>query len=147
MTTWPKMTGSETFIIVALRWTENSTSSALARAIALARNACRCADLHHGGVDDLAGQHRHDVLEHRHGAVLGLVLDAERVVGLDHRRTSRWTGSRAGPSSRRWSSSRRVHAPIEWGCLRAYCLTESAARRSELPSRSTGLTALPLTLS
>ena len=31
-TTWPKMIGSETFIIVALRCTENSTSSALARA-------------------------------------------------------------------------------------------------------------------
>ncbi len=36
-TTWPKMIGSETFIIVALRWTENSTSSALARAICSAR--------------------------------------------------------------------------------------------------------------
>ncbi len=39
------------------------------------------------------------------------------------------------------------HAPIECGCVRAYCLTEAGARRSELPSRSTGLTALPLTLS
>ena len=37
-TTWPKMIGSETFIIVALRCTENSTSSALARAICSARN-------------------------------------------------------------------------------------------------------------
>ena len=36
-TTWPKMIGSETFIIVALRCTENSTSSALARAICSAR--------------------------------------------------------------------------------------------------------------
>ena len=32
-TTWPKMIGSETFIMVAFRWTEKSTSSALARAI------------------------------------------------------------------------------------------------------------------
>ena len=31
-TAWPKMMGSETFIIVALRWTENRTPSALARA-------------------------------------------------------------------------------------------------------------------
>ena len=38
-------------------------------------------------------------------------------------------------------------APIEWGWDRAYCLTEAGARRSELPSRRTGLTALPLTLS
>ena len=36
-TAWPKMIGSETFIIVALRWTENSTSSALARAICSVR--------------------------------------------------------------------------------------------------------------
>ena len=38
-------------------------------------------------------------------------------------------------------------APIECGWLRAYCFTEAGARRSELPSRSTGLTALPFTLS
>ena len=36
-TTWPKMIGSETFIIVALRCAENSTSSALARAICSVR--------------------------------------------------------------------------------------------------------------
>ena len=39
-----------------------------------------------------------------------------------------------------------VHAPIECGCLRAYCLTDSGARRSELPSRRTGFTAEPMTL-
>ena len=39
------------------------------------------------------------------------------------------------------------HAPIECGCLRAYSFTALGARRSELPSRRTGLTALPLTLS
>ena len=37
------MIGSETFIIVALRWTEKSTSSALARAICSARKASRAA--------------------------------------------------------------------------------------------------------
>ncbi len=36
-TTWPKMIGSETFIIVALRCTENRMSSALARAICAVR--------------------------------------------------------------------------------------------------------------
>ena len=40
-----------------------------------------------------------------------------------------------------------LHAPIECGCLRAYSFTECGARRSELPSRSTGLTADPWTLS
>ncbi len=38
-TTWPKMIGSETFIMVALRCTENSTPSALARAIWAVRNS------------------------------------------------------------------------------------------------------------
>ena len=38
-------------------------------------------------------------------------------------------------------------SPIECGWVRAYCLTDAGARRSELPSRNTGLTALPLTLS
>ncbi len=38
-TTCPKMIGSETFIMVALRCTENSTSSALARAIWAVRNS------------------------------------------------------------------------------------------------------------
>ncbi len=37
-TTWPKTIGSETFIMVAFRCTENSTSSALARSICSARN-------------------------------------------------------------------------------------------------------------
>ncbi len=42
-TTWPKMIGSETFIIVALRWTENSTPVAFAVASALIRNDRRLA--------------------------------------------------------------------------------------------------------
>ncbi len=42
-TTWPKMIGSETFIMVALRCTENSTPSALARATWAARNSFRAA--------------------------------------------------------------------------------------------------------
>ena len=42
-TTCPKMIGSDTFIIVALRCTENSTPSALARAIWASRNSCNAA--------------------------------------------------------------------------------------------------------
>lgn len=38
-TTWPKMIGSETFIIVAFRCTENRTSSALARATWAVKNS------------------------------------------------------------------------------------------------------------
>src|SRR5690606_39546735 len=54
--------------------------------------------------------------------------------------------------SRDWSSAVcssdltvKQYAPMRCGCLRAYCFTEAGARRSELPSRSTGFTALPLT--
>ncbi len=38
-------------------------------------------------------------------------------------------------------------APMRWGFWRAYSLTALGARRSELPSRSTGFTALPFSLS
>ena len=42
-TTWPKMIGSETFIIVALRWTEKRTPSSLARAIWARRKSSSAA--------------------------------------------------------------------------------------------------------
>ena len=45
-----------------------------------------------------------------------------------------------------WVFESLVQGPILCGLLRAYCFTAPAARRSELPSRSTGLTALPSTL-
>ena len=82
-TTCPKMIGSDTFIIVALRCTENSTPSALARAICSSRNVAQRGDAHHGGVDDLAGQHRHRLAQHGGGAVVADQLDAQRAVGLD----------------------------------------------------------------
>ena len=44
-----------------------------------------------------------------------------------------------------WLVESELQAPIECGCLRAKFFTDSGARRSELPSRSTGLTAEPLT--
>ena len=40
-----------------------------------------------------------------------------------------------------------VQAPMEWGCFWAKFFTDWGARRSELPSRRTGFTAEPLTLS
>jgi hypothetical protein len=46
-----------------------------------------------------------------------------------------------------WERDSEDHSPIGCGCRRAYSLTEAGARRSEFPWRSTGLTALPLTLS
>ena len=46
-----------------------------------------------------------------------------------------------------WVLESELHAPILCGCFLVWAFTESGARRSELPSRNTGLTALPLTLS
>ena len=42
-----------------------------------------------------------------------------------------------------WESADQ--APILWGCFLAWFFTEAGARRSELPCRSTGFTALPVT--
>ena len=57
-TAWPKMIGSETFIMVALRWTENSTPCALASAICCGEERVQRGAAHDRGVDDLAGQQR-----------------------------------------------------------------------------------------
>ena len=76
--------------------------------------------LHDGGVDDLAGQHRHRVLEHRHGAVGGLVLDAEGVVGVDHHRPLVGLEVVLRPWSPRWSASRGSRRPSSGGaCARS----------------------------
>ena len=141
------MIGSETFIIVALRWTENSTPSVLARAICSVRKRLQRRDVHRRGVDDLAGQHRHGLPEHRgravrrrparSGACRRAAITAE--VSLD-RKSSRVMWATLVLES-------GDQAPIECGWLRAYDFTEAGARRSELPSRRTGLTALPFTLS
>ena len=77
-TAWPKMIGSLTFIIVALRWTEKSTSSALARAICSREEGDEGCLAHHRGVDDLAREDAEGVLEHGRRAVGGDVLDFHR---------------------------------------------------------------------
>jgi hypothetical protein len=48
-----------------------------------------------------------------------------------------------------WATSLRLsvdHLPRRWGFFLEKLLTEGGQRRSELPSRSTGFTALPKTL-
>ncbi|CKN70360.1 Uncharacterised protein [Mycobacterium tuberculosis] len=42
-----------------------------------------------------------------------------------------------------WVREAIDHSPMLCGCLRAYSFTALGARRSELPWRSTGFTALP----
>ena len=72
------MIGSETFIIVALRCTENSTPSSLARCDLGGQELAERGHVHGGGVDHLAGEHRHRLAEHRGGAVVADQLDAQR---------------------------------------------------------------------
>ena len=85
-TTWPKMIGSETFIIVALRCTENSTSSALARATCSARKRRSAATLMKVPSTTSPARTCIALLEHRLGAVGGR---RARCAGC--RRTSRTT--------------------------------------------------------
>ena len=82
-TTWPKMIGSETFIIVALRCTENSTSSALARAIWAARNSRSAATCITVASTTSPASTGTDSLQHGRRAVGGDELDAQAAVGLD----------------------------------------------------------------
>ncbi len=145
-TTWPKMIGSDTFIIVALRWTENSTPSSFARWIWAVRNS-------------RSGPTRMAVASTISWASTGTdsrstVLLPSSPVSVMVRVSS--AGSTADFSEERKSSAVMCatlvfdcgdHAPMRCGCLRAYCFTDAGARRSELPSRSTGFTALPLVTS
>ncbi len=146
MTTWPNTIGSDTFIIVALRCTENSTPCALASAISRSRNSrsaatCRTAASTISpsctGSDCL----RTVVVPSAPTCSMRSVVAAGTVTDVSECRKS--------PSVivATWLFVSGDQAPIECGWLRAYALTDAGARRSELPSRSTGLTALPLTAS
>ena len=76
------MIGSETFIIVALRWTENSTSSALARAICAVEElvAARPTRMTVASTTSPASTGT-DSLQHGRRAVVADELDAQGVVG------------------------------------------------------------------
>ena len=148
-TAWPKMIGSETFIIVAFRWTEKSTPCSLASATCSARNALERGAAHDGRVD--APRPRAPatrLAQHGDRAVGGDVLDrGPRPRAVDRHRL---LGRAEVAVAHRRDVRVRVAAtrrPSSAGALRANALTEAGARRSELPSRRTGLTALPLTAS
>ena len=115
-TACPKMIGSDTFIIVALRCSENSTPLALASAICAVRKSTSAALAHDRGVDDLAGEQRGRRLEH-----------GDRAVGARRARCGRrWRRPTvmdrslraevaARPSWRRGSSSRATRRPSSAG--------------------------------
>ena len=140
------MIGSETFIIVALRWTENSTPSAWARAICSVRKI-------RSAVTSIA------VASTTSPASTG--TDSRSTVTVPSSATCSMRSVPSASTTAEVSLERKSpdvmcatlvldsgdQAPMECGWLRAYCFTDAGARRSELPSRSTGLTAEPLTLS
>ncbi len=145
-TAWPKMIGSETFIIVAFRWIEKSTPCAWAAAICSARNASRLPALMkvastispaRTGIDSLSTV----TLPSPATSSTLRSSAAAKVTDCSLERKSSW------PIVATLVFESLAHAPILCGCERAYFLTDAGARRSELPSRSTGLTAEPLTLS
>ncbi len=72
--------------MVALRCTENSTPSALARAIWIARNASQRGHPHDRGVDHLTGQDRHGGAQDGDVAVVTGQLDPEGAGPGHHRR-------------------------------------------------------------
>ena len=102
---------------------------------------------HDRRVDDLAREERRGRLEDRDRAVGGATCSMRTSVGsatVTDRSVERKSPSLIVDTCV-WESD--DHAPIECGCLRTNALTDAGARRSELPSRSTGLTALPFTAS
>ena len=145
-TAWPKMIGSETFIIVAFRCTENRTPCSRASSICSARNASSALRRM------TAASTISPACTSRPSLSVVLVPSAASCsivsVSASESVTER-SECRKSPSSivETCVLESLDHSPIECGCLRAKLLTDSGARRSELPSRSTGLTALPFTWS
>ena len=154
----PNMMGSETFIIVAFKWREKSTPSFLACAICWAKKAPRAFLLMK--VASRISLACRVVFSFRTTtwaalAIASGVAPAGAGAGTNSRRTLVAAGTVIDFSLEKKSSCPMVatlvfevgsQAPMECGCLRAYSLTAFGARRSELPSRSTGLTAEPMTL-
>ena len=144
-TAWPKTIGSATFIMVALRCSENSTPPERASAIWSSRNS-RSAET------DM------NVESTMSPAPTGTLRIRRTFPSLS---TCSMLNEPAPPAVTDCSFERKSppdivdtwlwlcgdQAPIEWGYWRAYSFTARGARRSELPSRSTGFTADPFTRS
>ena len=147
LTTVPNMIGSETFIIVAFRCSENSTPCRFASSICASTKSAQRARAHHGRVDQFAGLHRRSSSFSTRVLPSLPVIRCARCRPARSARTVRCRRNRRASMCATWVFESALHAPIRCGCLRAYFFTDSGARRSELPSRSTGFTALPLSLS
>ena len=139
------MIGSETFIIVALRCSENIVPSALVSAIAFARNAeSAFTDMKVASatVPSSSGQTSLSTVTAPSAPTNSIraspACAAEIVADFS-------LAKKSSPGIDDTFVLLSVdQAPIECGFAWAYFFTARAARRSELPSRSTGFTAEPL---
>ncbi len=140
------MIGSDTRIIVALRCTEKSTSFSLASSICSRRNSSSASRRITAASSTSPSSTVRPSFSVRTES--SSVTSSIRTSPSEETVTD-CSVERKSPSFMVETCERESedHSPIECGCLRAYSLTEAGARRSELPWRSTGLTALPLTLS
>jgi hypothetical protein len=129
-TTWPKMIGSMTFIIVALRCTENSTSCALARATCSRRKASRAATRMTVASTTSPSRTARPSLS-------TVVVPSVATCWIVRRSlparttTARWSGSRRRPWWRRWSCCRSSRRPSSGGgCGRSSSPRRAPAGRS-----------------
>jgi len=140
------MMGSETFIIVALRCSEKRMSFDLASTISFSRNACSWpTDMNAESITSPACS----------GVLALSVVAAPVAASTCSMRTEHGdahvcdcSDAKKSPASM-WLTcvfDSALHSPILCGFFCAKLLTGAATRRSELPSRSTGLTAEPSTL-
>ncbi len=140
------MIGSETFIIVAFMCREKRTPRSLASAICSARKASsarRCMTAPSTISPALTGIDALRTVAAPSGAT-NSIRRSSSCVNVTERSVER----KSPPDMVETCDLDSVdHAPIECGCALANDFTDAGARRSELPSRSTGLTAEPFTRS
>ena len=147
-TAWPKMIGSETFIIVAFMCREKRTPCSLASAICSARNASSARAPHDRARRRSRPPAPGSTPSGRSAAPSAATNSIRSVVVVRRPSpTARSSGSRRRTSSRRATWSPSTTRPSSAGARLANAFTDAGARRSELPSRSTGLTAEPFTRS
>ena len=139
------MIGSDTFIIVDFRCNENKTSLAFASAISALRNVRRAAVLIYVASTMVPDCRFRSSFKTETCPALSInsILAGPACASLSVADFS-LAKNVSDDMDATWVLDDAIHSPIEWGFCMACCLTAFAARRSELPSRKTGFTALPL---
>jgi len=145
LTQWPNRIGSETFIMVAFRCSENSTPWSLASWISLSRKVFSALTLMKVASmtsPSSSGQSAFRTVRSpplASNSIFAVPVETAGTVtdfSLEKKSFS--------PIVATWVLDELDHAPMRCGFFLAYSLTALGARRSELPSRRTGFTAEPL---